>query len=103
MVSFYGGHAQARCGPLRVLSRKIFYVVNQINRVLFLRLKNRVILYQEVEEETVSAGEQPASNRLPALHCDNTGGRIFSCPLFIDTGIALWLKKTHPVGILSPV
>jgi hypothetical protein len=27
-------------------------------------------LYQEVEEEAGAAGEQPVSNKLPALHCN---------------------------------
>jgi hypothetical protein len=47
-----------------------FYVVIQIFRVLFLNQFLFLPLYQEVEEEAGSAGEQPVSNKLPALHCN---------------------------------
>jgi hypothetical protein len=50
-------------------------------------------LFQEVEEEAGSAGEQPVSNKLPALHCNKTIEGDICCPLFLVTGIALWLRK----------
>ena len=44
--------------------------------------------------ETGSAGEQPVSNRFPALHCNKIGedGQVLSS-FYIVTGIALWLRK----------
>jgi hypothetical protein len=55
---------------------------------------------QEVEEETGSAGEQPDSNKLPALRSNKLiRDNIFGCPLFV-TDIALWLRKPISVDVV---
>ena len=38
---------------------------------------------QEVEEETGSAGEQPVSNKLSVLHCNNQRDSPKDCLFFI--------------------
>lgn len=74
----------------------IFYVVIQMSKRFLCFIKYFYYLcVQEVEEEASSAGEQLASNRLPALHRNTYWDGTFVLSLFYCYGYRSMAKKTH--------
>lgn len=90
----YGFLTGCQGQALRVF-KKIFYVVIQTERVLFFISTKDIPLSQDIEEESGSAGEQPAGNKYPALHCNNIreDGIYFPSSLLDSYRHRSWLRK----------